>query len=302
SEQITQLDSQIAQLRERVAQRDEELARQDEAISERDRLIAIREARSQALEQELSERESQLAERDKELEEREKQLAFLRQEVEVLEQYYQNYQTLRQGNVAVLRGQVLAFGVVRIVDPKAANQALDQLLREANRAAIEITQPGNGPSKEPLVQLSQTQAEQLINQIKDGQDYVVRILSAGNYVVGEKPIQVFADAAPNEVILQPGEVLSVVSVDSSSMTNREVQQRLDQLLAVAQFRARRAGILGQIQVGDGRFSSVVRFIEQLSEYDQPLDIRAVTQETAYTAGPLKMRLVATRNGEIIFST
>jgi len=48
-----------------------------------------------------------------------------------------SFQVLRGGDVALSRGEVLAAGVVRIVEPLAA-QAVEQLLREANRTAIEI--------------------------------------------------------------------------------------------------------------------------------------------------------------------
>ncbi len=329
-ELVAERDQELIKRGQTIAERNQELAEQDQVIAQREtrlkqveqqlktaiaqgetRLreleqlkdqIAQRESRLQELEEQLALREVQLAEQDEELGEREKQLAYLQREVEVLEQYYQNYQVLRQGNVALLRGQVLAFAVVRIVEPSAATQAVDQLLREANRTAVEITQSGNNNSAEPLVQISQTQAGQLINQIIDGQDYVVRIVSAGNYVMGENPIQVFADAALNQAVFQSGDALTAISVDPSTLSKEEIQQRLDQLLVASQFRARRAGVLGQIQVGDGNPSSLVRFIEQLDQYDQPLEVKAVAQKLTYTAGPLKMRLVAIQNGQVIFST
>jgi len=287
------------QLKEAIAQRETRLKELEQQLKE---AIAQRETRLKELEQQLTGREVQLAERDKQLEEREKQLAFLERQVENLEQYYQNYQVLRQGNVALVRGQVLASGVVRIVEPSAATQAVDQLLREANRTVVSTTRSGNGHSKEPLVQITQTQVEQLINQIKDGKDYVVRILSAGNYVEGEKPIQVFADAALNQVVFQAGDVLAAISADSSTMTSEQIRQRLDQLLAASQFRARRAGVLGDIQVGDGRILTLIRFIEQVNQYDQQLDVKAIAAEVTYTAGPLRMQLVAIKNGQILFST
>ncbi|MGB7443085.1 MAG: DUF3084 domain-containing protein [Coleofasciculaceae cyanobacterium] len=331
NEQIAQLNEQISQLKTRVAQGDQELERrgqtikernaqlaeQDEAIAKLDRTIAQRdqvidqrEVRLKQLEQQLKQGETQLAQRDKQLEkkdqqleEREKRLAFLEREVAILEQYYQDYRTLRQGNVAIVRGQVLASGVVRVIKPGAATQALDELLREANRAAMGIVQPGSeGAAQEALVQITKTQAERLIEQIKDGQDYVVRILSAGNYVVGEQPIQVFADAATNEIVFDAGQVLASISADASTMTEEEIQQRLNQLLAASQFRARRAGILGNIQVGDGRTITLFRFMEKLKQSEQSLDVKAIVQEKTYTAGPLKMQLVATQNGQVIFIT
>lgn len=320
NKELAQQDQAIAQLDQKTAERDRIINQRDQLIAERDQVIAQREARLRelqqqlkeaiaereirlhALEQELTKQESQIVARDKQIKEGEKQLTYLEQEVETLEQYFQNYQALRQGNVALVRGQVLASGVLRIVEPSAATEAVEQLLREANRTAIKTTRSAKSQSNEALVQIPKSQVEQLINQIKDGKDYIVRILSAGNYVEGEKQVQVFADAALNQLIFQAGDVLATMTADTSTMTNQELRQRLDQLLAAAQFRARRAGILGTVQIGDGRITTIISFIEQLERYNQSVDIRAVAQETAYTAGPLKMQLVATQNGQVIFKT
>lgn len=313
NQQLAKQDQAIIQLDQRIAAGDEVIAQREDRLKELEKqfkeAIAQREDRLKELEEQLTQRKIQVVERDQQLEKREKELAFLQRQVEALEQYYQNYQVLRQnyqvlrqGYVALVRGQVLSFGVVRIVEPSAATDAINQLLREANRTAIEITRSNNGNLDQPLVQITQAQVDQLINQIKDGKDYVVRILSAGNYVEGEKPVQVFADAAPNQVVFQAGDVLAAVSTDPSTMTKEQIQQRLDQLLAVSQFRARRAGFLGNIQVGDGQPATLVRFVEQLAKYNQPLDVKAVTQEVTYTAGPLKMQLVATKNGQVIFGS
>src|SRR5919202_288609 len=299
---LKELEQQLTQRETQLAERDKRLKELEQQLTQRETQLAGRDKRLKELEQQLTQRETQLAERDKQLEEREKQLAVLEKKVEDLEQYYENYQALRQGNVAIVRGQVLAFGVVRIVEPTAATQAVEQLLREANRTAIEITQSSNRKSNEPLVQIPTSQVEQLTNQIKDGRDYVVRILSAGNYVEGEKQVQVFADAALNQLIFRAGDVLGTISTDASTMTNQEIRQRLDQLLALAQFRARRAGVVGVIQVGDGRISTIIKFIEQLEKYDQSVEVRVLVQETSFTSGPLKMQLVAIQRGQVVLKT
>jgi uncharacterized protein (DUF3084 family) len=314
---IQQLDQELAQkadaiteseerLKELQRQFQQELAQRESRFQEREQqlklAIAQRETRLQELEKQLQGREKQLAERDEQLQEREKQLAFLQRQAEALEQYYQNYQVLRQGNVAIIRGQVLAFGVVRIVDAKAAPQAVEELLREANRKVLEITRQNSTNANEPVVQIPTSQVEQLIKQIQDGKDYVIRILSAGNYVEGEKDVQVFADAVPNQVVFEEGDLLATISTDASTMTDEEIRKRLDQLVAAAQFRARRAGILGNIQIGDGRIVTIINFIEEIEKYNQPVDIKAIAQEKASAAGPLKMQLVAMHNGQVIFRT
>ncbi len=65
-----------------------------------------------------------IARRETRLKELETQQDYLEQEVARLER---NFQVLRRGNVALLRGQVLTARVVRIVEPKAADQAIQQL-------------------------------------------------------------------------------------------------------------------------------------------------------------------------------
>jgi uncharacterized protein (DUF3084 family) len=87
------------------------------------------------------------------------------------------------------------------------------------------------------------------------------------------------------------------------MSTEELQQRLDLLLAASQFHARRAGIIGDIQVGDGDIVTLIRFIEKLNESDVSLDqIKAIASENAETIGGLKLKLVAMKRGEVVFGT
>jgi uncharacterized protein (DUF3084 family) len=75
------------------------------------------------------------------------------------------------------------------------------------------------------------------------------------------------------------------------------------LLAASQFSARRAGILGNIQVEDGSIKTIFNFLEQLSQSQEiPDEIKAIASENTYTAGPLKLRLIAIKDGKIILST
>ena len=279
---IEQRNTVIAQ----IAQQDKEIARLDENIEQRDRNIA--------------ERDRVIAQRETRLKELETQQNYLEQDVARLER---NLQVLRRGNVALLRGQVLAARVVRIVEPKAARQAVEQLLREANRNAIQVTQPGINQMNERVVKISDVEVDQLIKQIDDGRDYVVRIISAGNYVLGEKSVRIFADATQNQVVFRPNDVLAAISADSTTMTAEEIRQRVELLLSAANFRAQRAGILGDtIQIGDNRIETLLRFITQLNQYKQPVEIKAVAAQVTYTAGPLKVELIAVQNEQVVFGT
>ena len=88
-----------------------------------------------------------------------------------------------------------------------------------------------------------------------------------------------------------------------TLSQSEVQERFNWLLAVCKFRAQRAGILGDIQVGDGKINTLVNFLDKISASQQPLtEMKAVVAEATYTVGPLKLDLIVTHNNKIIFST
>ncbi|MCC5658627.1 DUF3084 domain-containing protein [Nostoc sp. XA010] len=282
-----------------IEKRDRELANRQEAIKVRDQKIAQLDQLIQKRNVEVAAREQVIATRESRLKELEAQQEQLEMEVARLEKYYQSYRDLRLGKLALVRGQVLSAAVLRVTQPAAARQAVIQLLQEANRNAnLRLSEPGANPANVELVRVTQDRVDQLSKQIGDGQEYVVRIFSAGNYVRGEKQIEFFTDTARNELVFSGGAVLATTTADSKTMTSYQLQQRLEILISASQFRARNAGIVEDVQV-EGTF---LRFVSQLRQYNQPLEIKAIAAEDTYTAGPLRVKLVAIVNGQIIFST
>ena len=289
--QISQQEAQISQQGAQISQQGAQISQQKEEITEKQEQIARRQA-------EIDQRDRVIAEREKLLKQLEREQAFLERDIENLEL---NFQFLREGNFALLRNQVLASGVVRVLKPAGARQAAEELLREANLAAIERIRPGTNADQEKVVQITPTEFERLVNEINDGQAYVVRILSSANYLVGENIVQVFADAAINKIVFLRGEVLAGTSVSPATMTEEDLRERIDLLLASASFRARRAGILaGPIEIAEGRLT-LLEFIEKLQQYDREVIVQAIASEATYTAGPLKVNLVVIQNGQMIFN-
>ena len=288
-----QADRLRADIRKLQGDRQRQLADRDREIAERDREITVR--------------TRAIAEKEAQLRDLETQRTALVQEVQTLEREFQG---LRRGNVALLRNQPLTSGVVRVVAPSAAPQAVDRLLREANRFAVQRLQPGNVNVDKQVIQITNSQVEQLVNQIQAGEDYVVRILSAGNYIIGEpcvlageSCIQVYVAAAPNQIVFRSGDVVASTALDPSSMTDTGLVERINLLIANAQFRARQAGILGDVlQIADGSTETVINFFQSVKQYNQSVDVNAVASETAYTAGPVRLELVALENGRVVFST
>jgi uncharacterized protein (DUF3084 family) len=291
--EIAKRDKEIGSRNELIAQRDKEIAQRVQNLADRDRAIVDRDkviGEREALLQTLAEQQTQL----------EKQQALLQQQMQVLER---DFQAIREGTVAIRRGQILAAGVVNIVDPALASRAIDRLLQEANKTTIGLMQPPNNPVKEQVIQITNTEIEQLINQIKDGQDYVVRIVAGANYLREEKRIKVFAEAEINRVVFRAGDVIAGVSVDPVTSTDEKVRQQLQQLIEACQFRARLIGVVGgRVQVADNRIETLGGFVDRLQQYDKPLDVQAIAADVTYIAGPLKIDLVAIQNGVVVFRT
>jgi uncharacterized protein (DUF3084 family) len=290
----------IAEAKAAIQTRDRELAKRKNVIEERDRKIASLDQLIQERNLEITAREQVIAQRESRLKDLEAQQTTLAQEVARLEKYYQSFRDLRLGKLALIRGQVIASAVVSVQQPTAAREAVIKLLQEANRnAVVGLTEPGSNPPADfQILQISNEQIQLLAKQISNGREYVVRVFSAGNYVRGEKRIEFFTDATLNQIVFKAGEVLASTTADPKTMTSYQMRQRLDLLISASQFRARNAGILNDIQID----STFLRFVSQLRQFQQPIEVQAIAAENTYTAGPLRVKLIAIQNGQVIFST
>jgi uncharacterized protein (DUF3084 family) len=249
----------------------------------------------------IAEGEEEIRAKNAVIQERETRLGELEAKQDVLVQEIARLDReadgLRRGNVAIQRGQVLTSAVVRGVDSATTSrQIVDRLLREANRIALQAVRPGTKQEAQ-IVQITNAEVEQLAKKISDGRDYLVRVSSAANYLTGEAPIQVFTEAITNQLVFRQGEVVAANAIDPSTLSNAQIQQRLQLLAAAASFRARRAGILtDQVQID---VPKTLTFIEKLKEYKQILELRLVVAEDTFTSGPLQVELVAADNGKIL---
>ncbi|MGK7887929.1 MAG: DUF3084 domain-containing protein [Leptolyngbyaceae cyanobacterium] len=283
SQQATDLRAEIRQLQQRQRQQSQEFNQQREALVEQD---------------------AQIFEKTQQLEELERQRAFLIDEL----------QTLRSGDVALFRNQPLAEGVVSAATPAEAVQTVRQVLRRANQTVLAQILPGTQPAERQVVLITNIQVERLIAQLQDGREYVVRILSAGNYLVGEpcvsaqlQCIQVTAEAVPNELIFFEGEKIAATAIGAELNTEETLGDRFNLLISATEFRAQQAGVLAATaQIAGGDEEIIREFFNQILTYQQTigatLDLMTVASLDIYTVGPLDIELVAKRGGVVLFST
>jgi uncharacterized protein (DUF3084 family) len=291
--ELSNLKTQIEHLDGKLAVRQAQLKEKDKQYQQ-----LAREFQTRAMQLKL--RDQQLKKTELQIKTNQQGLASLEKEVNNIEQ---EYRKIRQGNIGILRDRVLASTVLKISSPEDATKAINGLLIQANLNALKATNPDDLASKQQIIELAPNQLIQLKQQIADRRNYVVRIFSAGNYVIGDKNIQVFIDATPNQKLFNRSAKIAEVSIDPTTMNEEKVRQQLNILLMTSQLRARRAGILDdRPQVGDGQLATYVQFLEQVKKQKYPIEIRTIVDRDTYTLGPLVIKLQATSGNKVLFST
>lgn len=313
-ERTTKLTNITAQLETRQA----DLLKIETQIKQLDRELAVRRAllkekdkQHQQLEREFQTRTTQLKQRDQQLKKLEAQfkvndrgLASLEKEVNNIEQ---EYRKIRQGNIAILRNQVLAAAILKANSPEAFSAGMNNLIRRANLQALKATNPNEigdeNFSETQIIELDSRQLDRLQQEIDRRRDYVVRIFASDNYAIGEQNIQVFADATPNQKLFDRNQYITSINFDPTQMSEDQIRQQLNILLVRSQLRARRSGILtDRPQIGDGQLTTYVHFLEQVKKQKYPIEIKTVVDRDTYTLGPLVVKLLAVANDKVLFST
>ncbi|MBF2036635.1 MAG: DUF3084 domain-containing protein [Leptolyngbyaceae cyanobacterium T60_A2020_046] len=283
SRQTASLQAEVTQLE---AERDQAIAAKDQELAEKEREIALKEQRLLQLQAQQTQ---------------------LQEDVARLERQFEG---LFRGNVVLARNQPLLSGLVRVDTAQEAVQAVDRLLRDANRIAVQQIAPGISPDRQVLL-VSQEEVRRIVAFIDDDREYVIRLLSAANYVIGEPCvvaqgdpcIQVFFDVAPNQIIYNEGDRLATITVDTRTLTSQGLVEQFNLLIASLQFRARQDGIVGDtLRLADGRAETLSNFFGELRNIQQQVQIQAIASEPIFTTGPLRVDLIAVSNGRILAST
>jgi uncharacterized protein (DUF3084 family) len=335
--QIGQLSTQRLQL---VAQRNQILTRLKDADVQKQALEAaaktaqqriqtvedqIAQARQQlqsavaqqaSLQQSVAEAQAQLQKATTEQNTLRQQRQSLEREIAALEENRQRLSEnlrvlllgLRRGNVTIRAGQILAVGVIQNVNgPQQALQALNTLRLQARRTAIVLTNPRNLAPDQQVVEMAKEDVEGLIKQVSDGKAYVVRILSALNYLEGESQVIAVPQVALNNEVFPQEAVISTLTLTPSTLTDEQILARINALFSAANRRAIESGVLPDPvtgTVGSFRQIELFRFVLALKERndDGLVEIQAVTSEKVFSSGPLMLNLVALQNGKLILKS
>jgi uncharacterized protein (DUF3084 family) len=312
---LTNLELELQTQQTQLLKVEAQIEQLDPQLAVRQAQLKEKEKQHQTLEREFQTRAMQLKLRDRQLKKIESQVKTNRQGLASLEKEVNNieqeYRKIRQGNIGILRNQVLASAIIQVSNTGTATKAINALLSQANLNALQATNPDRFDSRKQIIEIGSDQLTQLKQQIANSsnsaaeprRDYVVRIFSTGNYLVGDQNIQVFIDATPNQKLFKQNAKIADVTVDPVNMNEAQIRQQLNILLVTSQLRARRAGILDdRPQIGDGQLTTYVQFIEQIKKQKYPIEITTIVDRDTYTLGPLIIQLQAIANGKVLFST
>ncbi len=315
------LIAEQAKVRGQIAERDQQIAQRNQQLSQRNQQLSQRDQELQRRNAELSDRDAQIAQRDQDIAERESRLevlqtqqAFLSEEIARLEDEFQG---LRLGNVAIGRNETLSFTIARPDSEITARTAVEDALAQANRFVARTILPGI--EEEDIdsfaIRFDPDTVQRIVASIADQQNYVIRVSSAANYVVGEPCVNealtqngepcllVNVEAAINEILFQPGEVLAAVRIESDDVSNETLIERFTLLRATAEFQARRNGIIRyQPIIASGLSDPILEFLGQVQRYGEPLEIQAFASQPIYTTGPVYLELAAVQNNQVLFRT
>lgn len=302
--ELQKASQQEADLRDRIQSlnaEQENLQNESEQLrNEKERIATELDSISrdrEILKQRVGESEQRLAEIEKQRTALSTEIASLES---VREQLLISLEALRKGNVAIFADQILSIGVVRPdLSASELRQASTQLLQQAERNARELLDflPEQAP-KEPVVQITDAQFEGLINRLRDGKSYVVRILSAGNFLKRETKIAIAADVTLNRQIFAAGTEIASLRF-TPDLSPQALAAKIEQLFLLVSFRARQEGVLANPITGKvGNFppEALNDLFKLVSTLTAPYEIRAIAKEDIFPASSLSVELVIRQNG------
>ncbi|MGD1903420.1 MAG: DUF3084 domain-containing protein [Geitlerinemataceae cyanobacterium] len=287
----TVLQAEIATIQDERRQLLDETEETRRLLADRDTQLQDNQDRLDAQEAELAEREALLAGlRDLQVESEAK-----------LQELRQNIQRFRERRIAIEQGQVLASGLLQVLEADRVDDAILALLQQANAAAAQ--ELGVTPDELPIVNVSRSELDTLRDRLRDRREYVVRALSTGNYLLGETGVQVFIEAIPNVLLFSADEAISRTSLAPRGTEPQVLVQQLYWAIDAARFLAQREGIdADQIQLSDGQPQTFVGFVSKLAELSGTVEIRVVAARDTFTASPLVFDFIVVRDGETVLRT
>ena len=281
TEEVSSKANELEAARSELEKKNAEYAATNARIAAITKELQALQANKQALDERIAALNGSKAELQKDIDRLNELTANLRQGIA----------TVREGTIALRAGEVIAVNVIQGGGARAEiEQRLGEFMKAANqrlRERFQIQDP-----KLDLIFIAQAHAEEVIKFLMDKKESVVlRLLSGGNVVVGEPVIGQF-EAFPNRQVYAQGDVVLSDKVTYTGEPN-EAEQLLSIFLRRVNETAVKQGIIPdplQGTVGIVAMEQYYEAINQLRRIKGPIELIAVTTETVFSPGPLRITI------------
>ncbi|MDU2063724.1 MAG: DUF3084 domain-containing protein [Sporomusaceae bacterium] len=200
-------------------------------------------------------------------------------------------QTVREGTVIYRSGEVIGnFIIAGGKNREETTASLQGDIYDLNQSMLDKLQIADKSIQ--VLWIPQGEFNQIIDAIlQSEQDAIVRIVAADNTVYGEPVIGHF-ELYPNKLIYSTGTVVHS-EVISPIANAQQAEETVLAFLRRVNEQARKQGILPdplQGTVGTISGSQLFEAVNKVKRYTGPVELKAVTVESIYSAGPLKIEI------------
>ncbi len=196
---------------------------------------------------------------------------------------------LRRGDVVISDGQPLVMAKVKLEKPSQSKEFIADLLQKANKFALQRVLPGQTVEL-PILAVRREDFNKVEDMITKPGTWVVRILSNGNVLRGERWVGVYADVRPNRQVVRQGEQMATTVLEPEERSPDQVRNRLNVLLTSTFAWAQRQGSLANGVEPD--LEALFRLVKLLSERPagQTVRLEAVALQDIDIPDQLKIEL------------
>jgi len=281
ADEVAERNRELAAARAEIAKKNLEFAATNQRIATIAQEIQSLQANKQALDARIASLSTARAELQKDIDRLNELTANLRKGIA----------TVREGTIVLRAGEVLAVNVIQGGgDPTELERRLADYMQAANqtlRTRFQIQDPTLD-----LIFIPRSHAEEVLAFLAARPEAIVlRLLSAGNVVVGEPVIGQF-EVFPNRLVFDQGAQVLSDKVDFSGDA-KEAEQILAIFLKRVNEMAVQQGIIPdplQGTVGAVSMEQYFASLNQLRRLKGLVEISAATTEKIYSAGPLRITI------------
>lgn len=276
---VQQKNRELAMARAEIDKKNSEFTAMNQRLSIITREIQSLQANKQALDSRIADLSAARSELQKDVDRLNELTANLRKGIA----------TVREGAIVLRAGEVLAVNVIQGGGGRTeVERRLTDYMQAANQRLRDRFQIQD--AKLDLIFIPRAHAEEVIEFLAAKPEGVVlRLLSAGNVVVGEPVIGQF-EVFPNRLVFEQGAVVLIDKVEFSGEAKQAEQVLAIFLRRVNEMAVQQGVIPDPLQgtVGAVSMEQYFEALNQLRKMKGITEIAAVTTEPIYSAGPLQI--------------